>query len=123
VKCDCGKRSITFEVARATGGRVPDERIDVNRYRSKPSRFVFALVAISAAVFTMVLMVEVPAKVESTHADPAAIAASKAGPVIPANIVLDPPSAKVVERFTQGDRIDLDCLVLGAWRLRGDSTD
>jgi hypothetical protein len=27
-----------------------------------------------------------------------------------------------IERFTQGDRVDLDCLVLGAWRLRGDST-
>lgn len=123
MKCDCGKRSITFEVAHATGGWVPDERIDVNRYRSKPSRFVFALVAIAAAVFTMVLAVEVPAKVESTHAEPAAIAASKPAPGIPANIVLDPPSTRIIERFTQGDRVDLDCLVLGAWRLRGDSTD
>jgi hypothetical protein len=95
----------------------------VNRYRFASSRYAFALIAIAATVLTLVLMVEAPAKVESSPAVRAGFAASKLPPGPPAHIALDPPSARIVEQFGQGDRIDLDCLVLGAWRLRGDSTD
>ena len=96
----------------------------MNCYRYASSRYAFALIAIAATVLTLFLMVEAPAKVESTPAVRAGFAASKLPPPgLPAHIALDPPSARIVGQFGQGDRIDLDCLVLGAWRLRGDSTD